>query len=66
MNLNPVYWWTEHGTKILGTVGAVIPGLLGIQDLIPQPHTKYWLAAGVVIGALTVRRGFVNTQQAQE
>lgn len=56
-------WWINHGTKILGTVTAIIPGLLGIDGLIPATQTKYWLAAGVVIGALTVQRGFNNSKQ---
>lgn len=60
--MNPLNWWKDHGTKILGTVGAIIPGLLGIDGLIPAAQTKYWLAAGVVIGALTVQRGFTNTK----
>lgn len=55
-------WWSGHGTKILGTLGAIIPGLLGIDDLIQQQDQKYWLAAGVIIGALTVQRGFTNTK----
>ncbi len=55
-------WWRGHGTKILGTIGAVIPGLLGIHDLIPAKDVKYWLAAGVIVGALTVKRGFENTK----
>jgi len=61
--MNPLAWWTSHGTKILGTVGAIIPGLLGIDGLVPSTQTKYWLAAGVVIGALTVGRGFSNSKQ---
>lgn len=61
--MNPLNWWADHGTKILGTVTAIIPGLLGIDGLIPAPQTKYWLAAGVVIGALTVQRGFNNSKQ---
>lgn len=57
--------WRSNGTKILGTIGAIIPGLLGIQDLIPQAHVKWWLATGVIVGALTVKRGFTNTKQGQ-
>lgn len=55
-------WYRNHGTKILGTIGAVIPGLLGIHELIPPDDVKYWLAAGVIVGALTVKRGFENTK----
>lgn len=58
-----VSWWRGHGTKALGTVAAIIPGLLGIEGLIAAEHTKYWLAAGVVVGALTVQRGFTNSKQ---
>ena len=56
--------WTNHGTKVLGAVQAVqaiIVGLLGIQGLIPQADVKYWSAAGVVLGILTVRRGYQNS-----
>lgn len=60
--MNPLNWYADHGTKILGTIGAIIPGLLGIDGLVPATHTKYWLAAGVVIGALTVGRGFTNSR----
>jgi hypothetical protein len=55
-----IRWWNRHGTKFLGSVGAIIPGLLGIHELIPAEHIKYWLAAGVIVGALTVKRGFEN------
>lgn len=64
--LTTIYgWWDGHGTKILGTIGAIIPGLLGIDGLISVDETKYWLAAGVVIGAMTVQRGFNNSQKLQ-
>lgn len=56
-------YWRGHGTKILGGLAAIIPGLLGIDQLIPASQTKYWLAAGVVIGALTIQRGFSNSKQ---
>jgi hypothetical protein len=55
--------WKKDGTKMLGTVGTIIPALLTIEGLIPKDHMKYWLAAGVVIGALTVRRGYTNTSR---
>ena len=55
-------WWRGHGTKLLGTASIIIPGFLGIEDLIPETHVKYWLAAAVVVGALTVKRGFTNTK----
>ncbi len=58
-------WYRNHGTKILGTLGAIIPALLGIDGLIPMSHQKYWLAAGVVIGAFTIGRGFTNSKAPQ-
>ena len=53
--------WVDHGTKWLGTVQAIIAGLLTIDGLIPKEHFKYWAATNVVLGVLTLRRGFVNS-----
>jgi len=54
--------WRSHGTKVLGSCSAILPGLLAIDGLVPKAQMKWWLAANVVIGALTVHRGFVNSQ----
>lgn len=62
MGLNTlIAFFNGHATKALGVIGAVIPGMLGIDGLIQPVHTKYWLAAGVIVGALTVGRGFQNS-----
>lgn len=58
--------WKKDGTKMLGTVGAIIPGLLAIDGLIPKGQQKYWLAALVVIGALTIKRGYTNSRAADD
>lgn len=60
-----VAFWTDHGTKVLGTVGLMLSGLLVIPDLFPPDTMKYWLAANVVIDALTVQRGFTNSKAAR-
>ena len=54
--------WVDHGTKVLGTVGFILSGLLVIPDLIAADHMKYYLALNVVIDGLTVRRGFTNSK----
>ncbi len=62
--MNTIKWlieyWKEHGTKILGTVNAIIGGLSIIPNLISAAHQPYWTAAAVILSALTVQRGFTN------
>jgi len=55
-------YWKNHGTKILGTAQIIVSGFAGVSGLIPADHVKYWLAANIVLGALTVNRGFENTK----
>lgn len=50
-----------HGTKVLGTLQAIIAGLLTIPNLFPPTAVPYVTAVSVVLGVLTVRRGFTNT-----
>lgn len=57
--------WNEHGTKILGTLQIIVTGLVAIQNLIPEAHEPYWQAAAVVLGALTINRGFTNSRAGQ-
>lgn len=56
-------WWTGHGTKILGTVASIVAGLLLVPDLIPKGQVRWWQAASIVLGVLTVKRGFTNSAQ---
>ena len=61
-----IRFWRDHGTKLLGALGTVqsiILAFMAIDGLIPGAQIKYWAAAGAVLGALTVRRGFVNSAQ---
>lgn len=57
-------FWKNHGTKVLGGVqmaqGAVA-GIMGIMGLIPPAHLPYWALANVLLGALIVNRGFINS-----
>lgn len=53
-------FWRRHGTKIIGYSASAIPALLAIDGLIPQERQKYWLAASVLLGLLTVARGHEN------
>lgn len=65
MNLKAIRLeWVDHGTKILGTTTAILSGLIAIPDLVPAGHVKYWAAANVVLGVITVKRGFTNSASA--
>lgn len=55
--------WRYHGTKLLGSLSVIIPGLMAIDNLIPKQDQKYWFAANVIVGAFTVRRGFENSKR---
>lgn len=57
--------WDQHGTKLLGYAQAILAGWLLIPDLFPPGGIKYAQAAGVVLGALTVRRGYTNSSNSQ-
>lgn len=57
--------WKGHGTKLLGTAQIVVSGFPAISGLIHTNHVKYWLAANVVLGALTINRGVENTKNAK-
>ena len=58
-----VAFYTNHGTKVLGTAATIVAGLISIQNLIPQDHVPYWAAANVILGALTINRGFENSRR---
>lgn len=55
-------WWKDHGTKVLGTATMIVSGLQEVAGLIPPEHKPFWAAAGVVLGALTLNRGFTNSK----
>lgn len=55
-------WWGSHGTKYLGAATMIVTGLREIPNLIAAAHQPYWAAAGVVLGALTINRGFINSK----
>lgn len=57
--------WDDHGTKVLGTLATIVASLITIPGLIPEPHLKWWSAANVVLGALTVKRGYTNSAKSQ-
>ena len=57
--------WNNHGTKLLGYAQAILAGWLLIPGLFDPDNLKWAQAAGVVLGVLTVRRGYV-TSTAQE
>jgi len=53
--------WRENGTKILGYAQAILAGWLLIPGLFDPGAIKWAQAAGVVLGVLTVRRGYENS-----
>lgn len=57
--MNPIDWWTNHGTKILGFMQGTIAAVAGVSGLIPEPHLKYYMGA---IALLTFWRGFINSR----
>lgn len=58
--------WNEHGTKILGTLAGIVAGLITVPNLIPSEHVPYWSAANIVLGVMTVNRGFTNSKRADQ
>lgn len=69
-----VDFWTNHGTKALGTIATIVAGLqTGILAMTPPPpaapfvpYKVMMLVAGLnaALGVWTVKRGFSNTQAA--
>lgn len=57
--------WLLRGARILGTTITIVGGFLGIPGLIAEPHVKYIAAVNVVLGALTVYKGYVNSKVLQ-
>lgn len=57
--MNPLDWWKNHGTKIIGFVSGTIAAVAGVGGLIPEAHLKYYMAA---IAVLTFWRGFINSE----
>lgn len=57
--------YTSHGTKILGFLTMVVAGLPEVEGLVEPGHRKYWTAANIIIGAITVQRGVTNTRNSQ-
>lgn len=57
--MNPLLWWSGHGTKILGFLSGTISAIAGIGGLIPDAHLKYYMAA---IAVMTFWRGFTNSK----
>ena len=55
-------WWTDHGTKILGFVVSLVSALNVLPDMAAFPKFKLTVAiVGIVLGLITVNRGFVNS-----
>jgi hypothetical protein len=54
--------WRGHGTKILGFAAMIAAGFPQIDGLVAAGHVKYWAAANLILGALTVQRGVTNTR----
>lgn len=65
MKTKLIDYWNSHGTKILGTLASIVSGLLLVPDFIPVHQMKFWQAASVVLGVITVKRGFTNSSDKQ-
>jgi hypothetical protein len=61
--MNPIDWWVNHGTKILGFASGTIAAIAGVGGLIPDAHLKYYMGA---IAVLTFWRGFINSSQGNQ
>ncbi len=61
--MNPLNWWRNHGTKILGFVSGTIAAIAGVGGLIPDAHLKYYMGA---IAVLTFWRGFINSNMGNQ
>jgi hypothetical protein len=63
--------WINHGTKVLGLATTIVASVLGANAMIPQGQSplippeqmKWFILANVLLGALTVRRGYTNGAQ---
>jgi hypothetical protein len=64
--------WAQNGTKILGTLTAAWATLVGtlaalssspdVQFLLPHRYFAYLAVGNIILGSLTVRRGFTNSR----
>lgn len=54
-------FWIKHGTKILGGLTAVVSALATTPGIIPDKLSSYVTALLTLLGAITVKRGFTNT-----
>lgn len=55
-------YWDQHGTKVLGSAAAIVAALLAAPALIPVgAAVKVLQIANIVLGVLTVKRGFTNS-----
>lgn len=45
-------WWRRHGGALTAVANTTIIGFLGVDKLISEPHKPYWIAAGILIGAI--------------
>jgi hypothetical protein len=65
--------WINHGTKLLGFAGVVVSSALAANSVLPPDHPlisveqlKWFVFANLVLGALTVKRGFSNSKAQAE
>ncbi len=55
-------WWKAHGTKLLGAAATIVAGALVTPDLVPVKYVPYLHFANLLLGAVTVKRGFTNSK----
>ncbi len=59
-----IWKWRTDGTKILGMLSMIkdiLVGLVAIEGFFPPGWLKYIAAFGVVVGVLTIKRGYTNS-----
>jgi len=55
-------FWRANGTKVLGYAQATLPALIAVPDLFPPSAKPYLLGVGILLGGLTVMRGYENSR----
>lgn len=51
-------WWRRHGVALVTIANTIIIGFLGVDGLIAEAHKPYWIAAGIVFGAIGTQLGY--------
>lgn len=58
--------YRRHGTKLLGTAQVIVASAIAVPGLVPTTMDKYLVFLNLVLGGMTVKRGFTNTKQSTD